>query len=457
MKRVLFSALFLALAFPLFAQFTGIKPELIFYRHNSSPWGPLAITSTDTLGTIKFDGLTAGVGTRHTGASIRSFVTGPVSAHYLPANLVFRTGGDQQRNRMVITAEGLVGIGTMTPQFHLHTVGNTHTTGDFFGRIHMDNNQSTDDAPNTYIDEVYFERKLRTVLGVPAGPGDHGGLMTLAPGATGNDHQLFFGNDGIFTRRKTGNAADWTGAAWHKLLSGEDINGTPNRIAKFTGPNSLGNSQLWDDGTAVGIGTTTPLAGNLLDVNGNTRINGSSNITGSLTVDGIGIVNGAFIASNNATVNNTLQVNSTSRLQGNVGIGTAPTTFRLDVNGDAHLNGPVAIGTTATPGAHLLYVGGSILAEEVKVELQANWPDYVFQPEYKLTPLSEVKTYVENNRHLPGIPSAAEIQEKGLSLGETQRLMMEKIEELYLHLMQTQERLEVLEKENAALKSQIRR
>ncbi|MBL7776209.1 MAG: hypothetical protein JNK89_09415, partial [Saprospiraceae bacterium] len=136
-----------------FAQAGGTKPELVMYKHNSGPNGAEPVLQGDLLGEIKFNALTE-IGNVQTAVSMRAYATGPVSPGFVPANLIFRTGATGPFDRMVITQDGLVGIGTLAPQFHLHTVGNTHTTGDFFGRIHFDNNATTNDAPNTYIDEA---------------------------------------------------------------------------------------------------------------------------------------------------------------------------------------------------------------------------------------------------------------------------------------------------------------
>ncbi|CAM4112956.1 hypothetical protein SAMN06265348_103296 [Pedobacter westerhofensis] len=101
-------------------------------------------------------------------------------------------------------------------------------------------------------------------------------------------------------------------------------------------------------------------------------------------------------------------------------------------------NGNVGIGT-ATP-TEKLSVNGNIRAREIKVESQ-NWPDYVFKPGYKLPPLDEVKAYIIQNEHLSEIPSGKEIGEKGLSLGAMNKLLMKKIEELTLYLIQKDEQL----------------
>ena len=113
------------------------------------PGGALPVNINDMLGEIKFNALAATNAVR-TGVSIRSFITGVPDADHLPANLIFQTGTANLIDRMAITADGLVGIGTITPGFNLDVVGNTHTSGDFYGRIHMDLNPGNP-GPDTVV------------------------------------------------------------------------------------------------------------------------------------------------------------------------------------------------------------------------------------------------------------------------------------------------------------------
>ncbi len=425
----------------------GINPELVFYKHYyaNGMAQPIKLLG-DSMGTIRFRAMVAPGGVWREGASITSRVTDVFGTDSLPASLVFRTGGVKQSDRMTITPGGLVGIGTSAPGFNLHTIGNTATTGDFYGRLHVDDNQGSNDAPDTYIDEAYFELKHRGILGAPAGPGNLGGLLTIAPGATSFDHQLFFGNDGIFHRRWDGNAADWTGSTWFKLLTGEDINGTTNRIAKFTGPNSLGDSQLWDDGVRIGIGTNTPDLAYLLTVNGNTRIagglNADNNINAGLSIGaGQNMTAGQNIsAGNNISAANDLSVNDDANIGSDLNVGN-------DISSGQNIfaGGNVAIGTTSMPGAHRLYVAGSMICTEAKVALQASWPDYVFEENYQKLNVYELEQFIRANKHLPGVPSAQQVKENGgIELGETQRILLEKIEELTLLLIEQQKQIDTL-------------
>jgi len=126
-------------------------------------------------------------------------------------------------------------------------------------------------------------------------------------------------------------------------------------------------------------------------------------------------------------------------------------------------NGNVGIGTTSP--SHKLAVNGTIKTKAVIVET-TGWADHVFADDYRLAPLDEVEAHIRAKRHLPGIPSAAEVAQQGISVGEMQARLLEKIEELTLHQIEQAKRLdaqanqleaqtariEALEAENAALR-----
>lgn len=74
-----------------------------------------------------------------------------------------------------------------------------------------------------------------------------------------------------------------------------------------------------------------------------------------------------------------------------------------------------------------------------------NWPDYVFDAEYELTPLEEVEAYISKNKHLPQVPSAADVAEEGIDLGNMDKTLLKKIEELTLYIIEQNKRIEQLE------------
>ena len=121
--------------------------------------------------------------------------------------------------------------------------------------------------------------------------------------------------------------------------------------------------------------------------------------------------------------------------------------------------GAMVIGTTTTPAGYKLYVETGILTEKVKVAIKtsANWADYVFADDYPLQPLSQVEQYIREHKHLPGIPSAAEVVEQGVDVGSMDAKLLEKIEELTLHLIRLEKEVEQLKESNRKLESNSRR
>jgi len=104
--------------------------------------------------------------------------------------------------------------------------------------------------------------------------------------------------------------------------------------------------------------------------------------------------------------------------------------------------GTVFIGSppaTTVSDAKLL-VNGNIYA--LKLTVKASWADYVFNSGYNLRPLSEVENYISKHKHLPDVPSAKQIEEKGVSVGENQAVLLKKIEELTLYLIRQNKQLQ---------------
>lgn len=116
-------------------------------------------------------------------------------------------------------------------------------------------------------------------------------------------------------------------------------------------------------------------------------------------------------------------------------------------------DGGVGIGTQTT-GLHKLAVDGSIGAREIVIEANA-WPDYVFDENYDLKSLEEVKTYVQDNGHLPEVPSTQEVEKEGVALGHMNELLLQKIEELTLYLIDQNEQLKSQIEENKSQRLQI--
>lgn len=98
---------------------------------------------------------------------------------------------------------------------------------------------------------------------------------------------------------------------------------------------------------------------------------------------------------------------------------------------------------------------GTIRAEEIRVE--TDWADFVFDKDYKLPTLEEVKAHIEEHKHLPGIPSEKEVKENGIGLADMTTKLLQKVEELTLYTIQQQEQLKEQQKINHQLMDEIKK
>lgn len=119
------------------------------------------------------------------------------------------------------------------------------------------------------------------------------------------------------------------------------------------------------------------------------------------------------------------------------------------------LNGKVGIGAVGTfptnslYSAYKLFVTGGILTDEVRVAASASgtWADYVFADDYNLKPLAEVEAFIAKNKHLPNVPSAAQVKEDGINLADMARIQQEKIEELMLYVIDQNKQIQELKQQ----------
>jgi hypothetical protein len=209
-------------------------------------------------------------------------------------------------------------------------------------------------------------------------------------------------------------------------LSGDDLrlgtvstNDLGKAIIRVNGGDRL---TVAPDGN-IGIATTTPA----------TRLH----IPSGQDADISATTNGFIMLGNNGT-DQTNVVFDNNEIQAR--IGTSASTLFLQNNG-----GAVQIGNAAVPAGFAMSVAGRIICTELRVQNTGAWPDYVFQPDYQLLPLASLRQHIETKKHLPNIPPASEIEKGGLAVGDMQRRMMEKIEELTLYILQLESRLKKLE------------
>jgi hypothetical protein len=217
------------------------------------------------------------------------------------------------------------------------------------------------------------------------------------------------GGNHISYRTKNGDSNTWN--SWNELA--------------IRGANTFTGNQIING--IVGIGTQTPNSLTVLDVNGRAMVRSIFYVNDIMGGDGGDIRIGP----------NTGNASSTIFMVGGV---DASEVMRVNYNKN------VGIGT-ANPDEKLT-VKGKIHTQEVRVDMSGPLvPDYVFASDYKLKSLKEVEDFIAENKHLPEIPSAYEIEKNGLMLAEMNMSLLKKIEEMTLYMIEQNKRIEKLEKE----------
>jgi len=313
----------------------------------------------------------------------------------------FSIGRGYGGSDIYIDHEGKVGIGTSSPLSNFH---------------------------------VYGTRSVATIEATPTG--DHASLVIKAAGNNGGGAPSVYFKRGelnygaIFVERGTGGGNS-------PMFSGTDnadfVIGTTGELPIKFGTNNHAKMVLAADGK-LGVGSLSPLTALHLDgkVSGGEAASSSNTPNGIFTMStyGTGLITSMGLEANVSPQYFWLQPRYLNQA---VFYNTV-----LNPNG-----GSVGIGTT-TPSERLS-VNGNVRAKKIIVS-QTGWPDYVFDPAYKLKPLSELSAFIQKNKHLPDMPSAKEVEEKGISVGDNQALLLKKIEELTLYIMQQETRIKELEK-----------
>lgn len=209
-----------------------------------------------------------------------------------------------------------------------------------------------------------------------------------------------------------------------------------------------GSSSIYSqDGMRVGIGTHNPITN--LELSATNA--GQIARFGSTTTSNIWFQVGNSVGSVNMGVGS---ITPHAYVYSNTG------DFYIAADGDPnpglyvqHMgNGNVGIGTSNIPAGYRLAVHGSAIAEKLVVKPYSSWSDYVFDPGYRLRPLREVECFIQQNHHLPEVPSATEVEKNGIDVGQNQSVLLKKIEELTLYMIDMEKKMAEQQKELVRLR-----
>jgi len=354
--------------------------------------------------------------------------------HKGDGNMQFRFDGT---NRMDLTPTGSLGIDVVNPAAKLHVKGNIRATNwssldNYIEMVHG--------GANSYINHVGAGRMDFRMEGANK-------MVLTSNGRLGvgvSDPLANLHVGGGFRISQWNDPAKYM-TAYHSGITKHGTGGF------YLGVNDQNVITITNNGL-VGVGTTNPTG--LLHVNGTTNPNikiGSGNSTleiGSSTCTGC--------ISNKAEVGDkVMKMIGSKNLIFDTGASLgANRSFEFVREWSSLLkireDGKVSVGDVSTPGDYRLYVQRGILTEKVQVAGlgTADWADFVFEEDYDRNSTEEVEAFINENGHLPNVPSAVEVSKNGVNMVEMDATLLRQVEELWLHVID-------LKKENEALKGEV--
>jgi hypothetical protein len=381
--------------------------------------------------------------------------------------LTFKTGNPSSARMTILGTGTFVGIGTTTPKTTLHVAGQSLwlTGGDGGGisggglglRLYMDNGSGLGYIWAYDYGTATYKNITIQPSGGQLGVGTTSPLMKLhVQGVTTANDGIRISQTGTFSSslelyNSSSGARNWS------ILSTGSSNGqgAGNFVIRDVTSSS---DRLFFSGTNGNIGVGSGFTNSVLPIS-------KLHVDGDLFVTGAGGAAGLLLGDNNTTkewgieydgggMNFWTPFGSTAgfanyrmyiKNNGNVGINTIGSNAKLTVNGTVLIGNPA----TSMPGTYGLYVENGILSNKVRVAVPGStyWADYVFADDYKLKSISELETFVKDNKHLPNIPSAEDVVKNGIDLGNMDAKLLEKIEELTLYIIQQNKRIEKLEQQ----------
>lgn len=330
--------------------------------------------------------------------------------------LVFKTNNTE---KIRISSDGLIGIGTASPTAFLHVKSQGGGNSGLLVEATNPSSYAVVELKNDYgelsqlgITGSSFSSGIFNARSTTVNTNSVGGINLVAYNTTGAIRFATGGLDPSNERMHisaNGNVGIGTSTPSYPL----DINNQTNILAELYNPNAA-----W--GAEALIRTRTDINNGVIPIVdfGYSRGDGAANLPG-------------FVVKT-----------------GTLGGGTAT---KLIVG----QNGSVGIGTMNISDANYkLFVETGIRTRKVKVDI-TTWPDYVFKPTYKLPSLNDLEVYLKKNNHLPGMPSATEVEKNGIDLGDNQTILLKKVEELTLYMIELNKKIEARDKQNEVLNKKV--
>lgn len=354
--------------------------------------------------------------------------------------------------RIFVTAAGMVGINTTAPLQKLHVMdGNI-----LISRSRQGKGSSELGSTNgtLYFGDIVSASHPYGKWGIEYVSSEEEGYglnfwKPAVPGQTHGNYFLFLsdnGNVGVGTKNPQA-----------KLHIQDGTSQDANILLASTGTNKS-VIQFRTNATNITVGSDNVMRFNATNMQFNPSsqmvVNGNFKVTGNIVLSGL---SGATTKILTIGSNGQLSTADIPETADNLGNHTA--TQNLNLNGKKIVNGTAGTGgifvstngdvgvNTNQPQAKLA-VNGDVLAKEVRVSIAStNWPDYVFSSEYEMMSLGELEKYINEHRHLPGVPSAAEVDERGdIDLGAMNAILLQKIEEMTLRMIEMEKRMKEFEK-----------
>jgi len=391
-----------------------------------------------------------------------SFPWGTTASNILYRPLFAWENGNTQLMR--ILANGNVGINTTTPTALLHTVGSLrfqnlidasspfrllgvdsngnvyrYSPSDFGGGSVSDFDWLKPDGttPSSINDNIYTNGFVGINVSNPVANLHTNGTLRFENIAENTNPFRVLGTD------EQGNVFEYS-----------PLEFTTTPISDFdwlkpdgTTPSSISDN-IYTNGF-VGINVSNPVAN--LHTNGTLRFENIAENTNPFRVLGTDSLGNVFKYNPSE-----FSGNSTSDFDWLKPDGTIPTS----INDNIYTNGKVAINTNVFPSqvgnvnvsSYSLFVTGGILTEEVRVALVGDWADFVFEDGYPLESLEKVEEHIKEKKHLKGVPSEKEVKEDGIELVEMNKILLMKVEELTLYVIELNKRLNAQQEEIKQLK-----